>query len=421
MVLTWTAPEGATRYAVYSYLNGKYYAQGTTTATTATVKNLTNGTKYGFLVRAYVNGAWSGFTTADNVYATPEASIKPVVTAKAGDGEVTLNWTALDGATRYAVYSYLNGKYYAQGTTTATTATVKNLTNGTKYGFLVRAYINGVWTSFTAADNVYATPEASIKPVVTAKAGDGKVTLNWAALDGATRYAVYSYLNGKYYAQGTTTATTYTVDSLTNGTKYGFLVRAYVNGAWTSFTAADNVYATPEASNKPVLTVNAGNASVQLTWTAPEGATRYAVYSYLNGKYYAQGTTTATTATVKDLTNGTKYGFLVRAYVNGAWTSFTSADVVYATPAVSSKPVLTVTARDGEAVLVWTAPAGATKYNVYSYLNGKYYAQGTTTATTSTIKNLTNGTKYGFLVRAFVNGAWTTFTSDDIVYATPAE
>ena len=421
VVLTWTAPEGATRYAVYSYLNGKYYAQGTTTATTATVKNLTNGTKYGFLVRAYVNGAWSGFTTADNVYATPEASIKPVVTAKAGDGEVTLNWTALDGATRYAVYSYLNGKYYAQGTTTATTATVKNLTNGTKYGFLVRAYINGVWTSFTAADNVYATPEASIKPVVTAKAGDGKVTLNWAALDGATRYAVYSYLNGKYYAQGTTTATTYTVDSLTNGTKYGFLVRAYVNGAWTSFTAADNVYATPEASNKPVLTVNAGNASVQLTWTAPEGATRYAVYSYLNGKYYAQGTTTATTATVKDLTNGTKYGFLVRAYVNGAWTSFTSADIVYATPAVSSKPVLTVTARDGEAVLVWTAPAGATKYNVYSYLNGKYYAQGTTTATTSTIKNLTNGTKYGFLVRAFVNGAWTTFTSDDIVYATPAE
>ena len=421
MVLTWTAPEGATRYAVYSYLNGKYYAQGTTTATTATVKNLTNGTKYGFLVRAYINGVWTSFTAADNVYATPEASIKPVVTAKAGDGEVTLNWTALDGATRYAVYSYLNGKYYAQGTTTATTATVKNLTNGTKYGFLVRAYINGVWTSFTAADNVYATPEASIKPVVTAKAGDGKVTLNWAALDGATRYAVYSYLNGKYYAQGTTTATTYTVDSLTNGTKYGFLVRAYVNGAWTSFTAADNVYATPEASNKPVLTVNAGNASVQLTWTAPEGATRYAVYSYLNGKYYAQGTTTATTATVKDLTNGTKYGFLVRAYVNGAWTSFTSADIVYATPAVSSKPVLTVTARDGEAVLVWTAPAGATKYNVYSYLNGKYYAQGTTTATTSTIKNLTNGTKYGFLVRAFVNGAWTTFTSDDIVYATPAE
>lgn len=204
-----------------------------------------------------------------------------------------------------------------------------------------------------------------------------------------------------------------TAEKITAKTETVKTATAALNKAVEDEKAAENA--------KPVVTAAAGDCEVVLTWTAPEGATKYAVYSYLNGKYYAQGTTTATTATVKNLTNGTKYGFLVRAYVNGTWTSFTSADVVYAAPAVSSKPVLTVTARDGEAVLVWTAPAGATKYNVYSYLNGKYYAQGTTTATTSTVKNLTNGTKYGFLVRAFVNGAWSTFTSDDIVYATPAE
>lgn len=204
-----------------------------------------------------------------------------------------------------------------------------------------------------------------------------------------------------------------TAEEITAKTETVKTATAALNKAVEDEKAAENA--------KPVVTAAAGDCEVVLTWTAPEGATKYAVYSYLNGKYYAQGTTTATTATVKNLTNGTKYGFLVRAYVNGTWTSFTSADVVYAAPAVSSKPVLTVTARDGEAVLVWTAPAGATKYNVYSYLNGKYYAQGTTTATTSTVKNLTNGTKYGFLVREFVNGAWTTFTSDDIVYATPAE
>ncbi|MGN1340318.1 MAG: hypothetical protein ACI4WS_08495, partial [Oscillospiraceae bacterium] len=160
------------------------------------------------------------------------------------------------------------------------------------------------------------------------------VKLSWTVPTGATKYGVYTYLDGKYYAQGTTTATTYTVTGLTNGTKTGFLVRAYIDGAWSSFTAADVVYATPVASGKPIVTATPGNTKVTLSWTVPAGATKYGVYTYLDGKYYAKGTTTATTYTVTGLTNGTKTGFLVRAYVDGAWSSFTSGDVVYATPTV---------------------------------------------------------------------------------------
>ena len=36
---------------------------------------------------------------------------------------------------------------------------VRNLTNGTKYGFAVKAYVNGAWTNITSA--VYATPTAA--------------------------------------------------------------------------------------------------------------------------------------------------------------------------------------------------------------------------------------------------------------------
>ncbi len=46
-----------------------------------------------------------------------------------------------------------------------------------------------------------------------------------------------------------TTGTSYTVKSLTNGTQYGFLVRACINGSWTEFTTADNVFCTPSAGN----------------------------------------------------------------------------------------------------------------------------------------------------------------------------
>lgn len=273
----------------------------------------------------------------------------------------------------------------------------------------LRAIISGVPAADEYTEESYGAVTEAVAASNALLADDAKPTVE--DLNAAGNYAADEVAALKTAIEEAKAAET--AEEITAKTETVKTATAALNKAVEDEKAAENA--------KPVVTAAAGDCEVVLTWTAPEGATKYAVYSYLNGKYYAQGTTTATTATVKNLTNGTKYGFLVRAYVNGTWTSFTSADVVYATPAVSSKPVLTVTARDGEAVLVWTAPAGATKYNVYSYLNGKYYAQGTTTATTSTVKNLTNGTKYGFLVREFVNGAWTTFTSDDIVYATPAE
>ncbi len=421
VTLCWNALDGATKYAVYSYLNGSYSAVGVTTKTTYTVNNLINGTNYGFLVRAYVNGVWTGFTTSDNVYCTPALSeAKPVVSAAPLNNSVQLTWETLDGATKYAVYSYLDGKYSAVGVTTETSYTVNNLTNGTEYGFLVRACINGVWTSFTISDNVYCTPAApEAKPEITTTAKDSRVELTWEALDGATKYAVYSYLDGKYSAVGTTTQTSYIVNNLENGTEYGFLVRAYVNGSWTGFTTDDNVYCTPMADMKPEVKATAKNGRVQLTWEPLNGATKYGVYSYLGGKYTAIGVTAETSCTVNNLQNGTEYGFLVRAYVNGNWTLFTADDNVYCTPEALTKPEVTVTAQNGSVQLAWEAPEGATKYAVYSYLNGSYTAVGTTTGITYTVKNLTNGTRYGFLVRAYVDGTWTGFTAADNVYCTP--
>ncbi len=85
----------------------------------------------------------------------------PVVTAVAENGEATLSWDAIDGAEKYAVFYYKNGKYYSQTMTcTETSYTIPNLTNGVEYEFLVQAYVNGKWSTFTTADHVSVTPEA---------------------------------------------------------------------------------------------------------------------------------------------------------------------------------------------------------------------------------------------------------------------
>ena len=254
--VAWSAVSGATKYEVFTYLNDKWTSHGTTTACNMTVKNLTGGTSYGFVVKAYVNGEWSN--PSDKVYATPKACEipKPAITsAKAQDGSVSLSWSTVSGASQYAVYYITGGKWYNAGTTTATAMTVSGLTNGTKYGFAVKAYVSGKWSAITTADIVYATPEAAVtKPVITKAQGqDGRVALNWTSVNGATNYAVYTYLNGKWSLAGYRTANGMYVTGLTNGVKYGFAVKAYVNGAWTNIVSSDIVYATPTADKADVM------------------------------------------------------------------------------------------------------------------------------------------------------------------------
>ena len=364
--------------------------------------------------------------TAYRIVTVPKLdSTRPVITSvTAGTEQATVAWSAVSGATKYEVFTYLNDKWTSHGTTTACNMTVKNLTGGTSYGFAVKAYVNGEWSD--PSDKVYATPKACEipKPAITsAKAQDGSVSLSWSTVSGASQYAVYYITGGKWHNAGTTTATAMTVSGLTNGTKYGFAVKAYVSGKWSAITTADIVYATPEAAvTKPVITKAQGqDGRVALNWTSVNGATNYAVYTYLNGKWSVAGYRTANGMYVTGLTNGVKYGFAVKAYVNGSWSGVTSADIVYATPVGASvKPVITkAQGQDGRVALNWTSVNGATNYAVYTYLNGKWSLAGYRTANGMYVTGLTNGVKYGFAVKAYVNGAWTNIVSSDIVYATP--
>ena len=277
--------------------------------------------------------------------------------------------------------------------------------------------------SLSVSDTLTSTAPSLTPSITSITAGSGKVDLSWSSVSGAANYAVYYTANGKWYNAGTTTALKMTVSGLTGGTRYGFAVKAYLNGAWTSVSSSDIVYATPTAAvEKPKITKAEGqDGQVALNWTSVSGATNYAVYTYLNGTWSVAGYRTATGMYIRNLANGTKYGFAVKAYVNGTWSSVSTSDIVYATPvSAAAKPVITkAQGQDGQVALNWTSVSGATNYAVYTYLNGTWSLAGYRTATGMYVRNLTNGTTYGFAVKAYVNGAWTSVSSSDIVYATP--
>ncbi len=183
---------------------------------------------------------------------------------------------------------------------------------------------------------------------LSATAGNGQVSLAWGAVGGAASYNVKrSTISGGPYAQLSAVAGTSYVDgSVSNGTKYFYVVAA-VNTAGQSGNSAE-ASATPVAPVQvptvPVgLVATAGNAQVSLTWTATSGATSYHVKrATVSGGPYTQIAAPAAAAyTDGGLTNGTTYYYVVTA-LNSAGESVNSAQAS-ATPQAAATPDVTIT------------------------------------------------------------------------------
>ena len=195
----------------------------------------------------------------------PDAPTGVSATAAPGQASVTWSAPAVDGfspISGYKVTRYVGGA--EQGTTTVgvvTQTTVGGLTNGTTYTFRVAA-VNGAGTGMESAGSNAVTPRTvpDAPTSVTATAGTGLATVNWAAPasnggDAIVGYDVTSYLGG--VAQGTTTVgagTQATLTGLTNGTTYTFRVAAR-NGVGTGARSADSNAVTPIAPAAPRFTL----------------------------------------------------------------------------------------------------------------------------------------------------------------------
>lgn len=82
---------------------------------------------------------------------------KPVVTATSKKGKITLKWDKVEGATKYRVVEYVNGKAKTVKTTKKTSLSIKNRTKGEEYTFAVKAYVNKKWTKITSSDKKTVT------------------------------------------------------------------------------------------------------------------------------------------------------------------------------------------------------------------------------------------------------------------------
>ena len=406
------------------------------TTTSATVTGLTNGTEYTFGVRAV---GPSGDGAGATVVATPLATNAPAAPTRfrrqLGEEQITLTWA---DPSNNAITKW----QYRQGTGTpltwgawtdipasnagTTRYTVTGLTGGTRYSFQVRAVAGTVFGAATAARDGIPQRPPPVAPVLTATAGDARVTLTWPDPgDASISGAVYQFRTAGTDTWSPNrpipsvffTRRSFPVTQLVNGTDYEFRMRfqrgSTARGLWSNTVTATPL-ATGAAGAPTGFTATAGSGQVALAWTAPSGTiTKYQVRQGTGDPvvWGAWADITGTTShTVTGLTGGTAYSFQVRA-VTGTSVFGAMSDTASATPTVPLPGVpgnVAAAAGDARVTLSWDDPMdnSITGYEYQQRVQGALWPDDWTSIENSAslteyaVTGLTNGTTYEFHLAA---------------------
>lgn len=231
VLLTWNAVEGAKTYNIYrkTEASEEYVLHGSskTNSFKATQKT---GKDYKYKVTAVdgtVEGKLSEFITA-----ITQLEGKPTLTLeKSGKTKFVLNWSEIDGATRYIIYRKRGKDSFKKVLTLGKddfTYTTSEMPEG-DYSYIVKA---GRYDSkdriMTDSSNIVSGTSVYDTPVLKATAGSKKATLSWQKIEGVIYYDVYQSTDGKNFTKVTTTkSTNVTIDKLKSGKKYTFKVCGY--------------------------------------------------------------------------------------------------------------------------------------------------------------------------------------------------
>ena len=394
--LIWTAPSSTGGASITDYVIQYKRAATTTwttfhdtvtTARTAKVTGLTNGTAYHFRLAAKNRTGIGSYSAAATQTPATAPSSPRSVHATSANAAVSLAWTAPSSTGGSAITDYLIQYKRAASTTwttfhdtvtSARTAKVTGLTNGTAYHFRLAAKNRtGTGSYSAAATQTPATVPSAARSLVTTRAASS-VVLSWAApssnggafvIDYTVQVKKSTATTWSTFADAVSTATKATVTGLTNGTAYHFRVAAknrIGTGTFTS-TASQTPVTVPAIPVAPAAT-SSSLGSARLTWAVPvDGGspiTDYIVQFRLAGasvwSTFADPVTATPGATVTGLVDGTDYQFRVAAK-NAAGTGTFSGAVSYRH--LNPLPTLTGLATAGgpsSIVITWSPPTNPT-------------------------------------------------------------
>jgi hypothetical protein len=404
-LVSWLAPVDADANTTYQVTaaTDRSLVYCVTQVLSCIINGLTNGSIYSFAVQSLsdtggsVASAVSNSVTPATVASAPRVS---TVVAASGRATVLIGAPTSNGGSPITKYIVTTSTGMICETTTLE-CTFLNLANGQPLTFTVVAD-NGVGLSLGSAQSAVVIPQGvSASPTnLKAIAGSGKVTLSWSTPADNGGSAIQSYLvdDGQGDSCSTTTLTC-TISGLKNGVKYTFTAVA-VNAVGAS--GAATILATPFSAPEEVKNVSATFVATTATvrWAAADGngqSVKYVVVDLFGRKCV----TTDLSCVIGGLSFGVSDSFTVVATsISGAGATSTPSNTIVPISAPSAPTTIRATAGNGTVTVSWQASlANGTPITSYivTALTGETCV---TTALTCTVRGLTGGKSYKFVVQA---------------------
>ncbi|MEM1502953.1 hypothetical protein RG959_05970 [Domibacillus sp. 8LH] len=229
------------------------------------------------------------------------------------------------------------------------------------------------------------------------------VKLTWSTVYGVTGYQVYEIKDGQLTLLGKTTAASYSLNDMEEGS-YRYVVSTLSADGESGPSApvtVEVVYPEMAAPASLTQTIKNGN-DVVLSWGASAYAEKYNVYQTSeDGGQTLVASTTERTYTVTNASEGNKT-YTVSAinslYGESPLSESVQAEVVH--PVMTAPAGFTYTVANGNDVIFkWSAVPYATNYKIYQIVDGESVLKSTSATTTATLTNVPAG-DYTYEIRA---------------------
>lgn len=194
MQIVWDAREEAEAYEIYtaSSVDGTYSFVTSTTKNEYLFDKLVQGRKIYVKIRA-VSGMLAGAGSEAIAVAAKPERVTEVTIVKSESTSVTFAWKAAKGADGYAVYYKRpsQSEYTFAGSTEGLTFSVKGLSSGKEYEFIVCAYAADISNEADKSDKTAYETAPAVPVISELKGGDSRLKVYWKKAAGAQQYSIY--------------------------------------------------------------------------------------------------------------------------------------------------------------------------------------------------------------------------------------
>ena len=349
----WNPVAGASFYRVeYKLATASTWTVATTTTNNSyTLTGLLSATAYEIRVQTTCSSGIVSPYSATIAFTTLGASCAAPINLAASNiatNSAVISWTAISGATNYAIEFTPSTNPSAWSITVQTTTpfTLYGLQANTTYLMRIKTLCGNVYSAYAPTITFTTLPTPTCSPIPTNLAVSNittsSATLTWNPVSGATAYDINFAIstNPTMWSYTLQTATPYTLYGLQANSTYLVRIRTRCsNNAFSDYSPI-TYFTTPNTAsgcNTPtgLAASNITGTTALMTWNTVGGAINYSLeYAATNNPTYWITSTPNTNAfSLYNLQTNTQYQVRVKTVCGGGASSGYSSNLIFSTAA----------------------------------------------------------------------------------------